>query len=172
MSPGAAKVNRGSGQWSRPVWLLVVAASLLLLAAAALYLGSVRQQRLQAQEAVVEARGQRVQLQRQLDEAGRLAELATRARALLADASANGLVPAHWGERHLNLRQQRLSRQAVDELLRGTARGPDRLFGADSFDLSVTSLDEGLFTLPATDGQLLQLSLRGSQLFRTGGPMP
>lgn len=172
MSPAAANVTRSGGQWSRPVWLLAVAASLLLLAAAALSLGSVRQQRAQAQEALAGARQERAQLQQQLDQARQLAELAARARALVADAAAAGLVPGQWGERHLNLRQQRMPREAVDELLRGTRRDPDRMFGADSFDLSVTSVDEGLFHAPAGDGHVLQLSLRGSQLFRTGGQAP
>lgn len=172
MSPAAANGTRGAGQWSRPVRLLAVAASLLVLAAAALYLGSVRQQRLQAQEDITAAGQELAQLQQQLGQARQLADLAGRARALLADAGSSGLVPGQWGERHLNLRQQRLSRTAVDELLRGTRRGPDRLFGADSFDLSVTSIDEGLFNPPASDGPLMQLSLRGNQLFRTGGQTP
>ena len=76
-------------------------------------------------------------------------------------------MPGQWGERHLNLRQQRMPREAVDDCCAGARRDPDRMFGADSFDLSVTSVDEGLFHAPAGDGHVLQLSLRGSQLFRT-----
>lgn len=93
------------------------------------------------------------------------------ARQLLDQLMSLGMEPAGWGERLINLNQTQLSRIDSDALLGGIAPSPDRIFGADVFELSVTDPTEGLFHLPTTLSDRppapLSLTLRGSLLFRT-----
>lgn len=153
-------------------WLLGFAASLLLLVAAAVYFTSSRDGLVGARADLAAASQALGDAQRQHEAASRQVGLAAEARALVADARAIGLAPSDWGERRIHIRQQRMLRESVDELLRSTERDADRLFGAEDFDLSVTHLDEGLFNTPPDDGHPLQLTLRGAQMFRTREARP
>lgn len=99
-------------------------------------------------------------------------DYATSSKELLASARSHGLVPGVWGERLINLRQGQMSREETLPLLVTLQRTHDRLFGAESFELSVSHPDEGLFDPPdASDRRPapLALTLRGSLLFQTAG---
>jgi len=106
-------------------------------------------------------------------------EYARSARELITAAQAHGLQPEAWGERLINLRQSQMSREDTANLLTAVTRGPDRMFGAESFELSVTHPDEGLFDPPPPGDRApapLSLTLRGAILFRTAAtsdvPLP
>lgn len=98
---------------------------------------------------------------------------------LLASAQANGLQPEAWGERLINLRQSQMSREDAAAVLGAVTRSGERMFGAETFELSVTHPEEGLFDAPIVSDRApapLQLTLRGAILFRTGAgdaaPLP
>ncbi|HET6633215.1 MAG TPA: hypothetical protein VFG73_10975 [Rhodanobacteraceae bacterium] len=88
---------------------------------------------------------------------------------LAAEAHARGLAPDQWSERRVSLRQQAIGRAAADDVLTSTGRGNGHLFAAESFDLSVTRADEGLFELPADANQPLRLTMSGTAFFSTRG---
>jgi hypothetical protein len=122
------------------------------------------------QLATLELASQRMSLEQvgaEHAEAKRRAEQAARATRLLQQAADAGWTPSDWGERRISLRQTRLPREAIEELLQTTARTPGRIFGVDEFDLSVTRMEEGLFESPDAQGQPLQISMRGAHFFRT-----
>lgn len=102
-----------------------------------------------------------------MQEARLQVKLATSARALVNDAINGGFLARHWGERLINVEQAPLDRQAVNELLSGTSRDANRLFGAEAFELSVSRPEEGLFEMPGVRSAPLMLTLRGTLLFRT-----
>ncbi len=114
-----------------------------------------------AETELAQARG-RLQL------AERRVSLAETIQSLHARVRALGLTPAHWAERRLAIRDQSLPRDDANEVLLGTSQGRGRLFVADSFELSVTRFDEGLFHAPAAGAHPLRMSLRGTVLFRAG----
>lgn len=93
--------------------------------------------------------------------------LAQTARSVVDQAHASGYEEAAWGERLINVAQAPLSRQEVNDLLASVARGEDRVFGAEAFELSVTRPEEGLFDPPSARTPPLSLTLRGTLLFRT-----
>lgn len=102
-----------------------------------------------------------------MQEARLRVRLAGEAQALVNDAVNGGFVVGNWGERLINVEQAPLNRQEVNDLLSGTTRDGNRLFGADAFELSVSRPDEGLFDAPGARGAPLMLTLRGTLLFRT-----
>ncbi|HAI58826.1 MAG TPA: hypothetical protein DCM32_02990 [Xanthomonadaceae bacterium] len=103
-----------------------------------------------------------------LQEAELRVRLAENANALVIQAKAEGLVEARWGERLINVSQAPLPRADVNHLLASVARNDSRIFGAETFELSVTRPDEGLFDATDPRSPPLQLTLRGTLLFRTG----
>lgn len=162
---------------SRRLSLMIFAVTLLALVATAVWFISARSSLARAydqlstrNELLSQARMAQQEAQLRVDNAGS-------ARQLLEQLEGLGMEPTGWGERLINLNQTQLSRMDADVLLGGIAPSPDRIFGADVFELSVTDPTEGLFHLPTTLSDRppapLSLTLRGSLLFRTaGGPLP
>lgn len=97
-------------------------------------------------------------------------QLAAGATELVQRARAGGFVENDWGERLINVRQTPLTRDEVNDLLAGVTRSPDRIFGAEAFEISVTRADEGLFDTPDPRSPPLMVTLRGTLLFRTRQP--
>jgi hypothetical protein len=157
-SPGAIRRRRQ---------LALFGVAALALAASAGFAFHARAAVAAAEYERAEQRFQLEQTRIQFAEAERRAEQAAAAGRLIEQAAASGWTPGDWGERRIALRQTRLPREAVEELLQTTAREPGRIFGADEFDLSVTRMDEGLFESPDAQAQPLQLTLRGAHFFRT-----
>ncbi len=114
------------------------------------------------------AEGDLAQARGRLQLAERRVALAEATLSLHARVRALGLTPANWAERRLAIRDQSLPRDDANEVLLGTSQGRGRLFVADSFELSVTRFDEGLFHAPAAGAHPLRMSLRGTVLFRAG----
>jgi len=100
------------------------------------------------------------------------AKRAQAAQGLLRDAAAHGLGHADWAERRFNIKQAKMSRAAANDLLSEMLRSPDRLFGAEDFELSVLQRKEGLFSNVADPQSMVQVTVRGSLLFRTLGGRP
>lgn len=94
------------------------------------------------------------------------------AQGLMRDAAALGLDHAAWAERRFNIRQAKMSRAAANDLLSEMLRSPDRLFGAEEFELSVLQRKEGLFSSVSDPLSMVQVTVRGSLLFRTSGDRP
>ncbi|HYG05416.1 MAG TPA: hypothetical protein VD865_03275 [Stenotrophomonas sp.] len=105
--------------------------------------------------------------QQRLQEARLRVQLADGARQLVARASNGGYLAEGWGERLINLNQAPLTRNEGNNLFDGVARDPARLFGAEAFEVSVTSAEAGLFDVPPPRSPPLLVTLRGTLLFRT-----
>lgn len=112
-----------------------------------------------AEVALAEARGRE-----QLAQRNRV--LLDAANAVQQHAEHSAILPRHWGERQINLRQQNVQRDQLNSLLLSTARNSMQLLKADDFDLAVTHPEEGLFDVMAGSRQPVLLSLRGSLYFR------
>lgn len=159
---------------SRRLSLLLFAGSLIALVIAATWFITARTGLARSYDQL-SARNQLLsQAQMTLQEAQLKVDNARSAQQVMDRLHALGLQPEDWGERMINLRSTQLSREESAALLGSITAGPDRLFGAEAFELSVTNPAEGLFHLPLlADAQLpapLQVTLRGSLLFRTGSP--
>jgi len=120
------------------------------------------------ERALAEATGRRQEAELRL-------KYAQSARSLIAAAGQRGLRPADWGERLINVRQGQFGRAETATMVAATARSRGTLFGAETFELSVTRPDESLFVAPPAPvagaaPTPLSLSLSGSLLFRTGSP--
>ena len=157
---------------SRRLSLMLFAGSLIALVVAAVWFLSARSGLARSYELL----GNRNQLLAQAQMAQQEAQLkvvnARSAQQVMDQLSSLGLQPEGWGERLINLRSTQLSREESAVLLESLAPGPDRLFGAEAFELSVTNPAEGLFHLPIVNDDRapapVQVTLRGSLLFRTG----
>lgn len=167
-SSGLPGVPRGSSPESEPRWAWVVGALLLLAMIAGFFqwasvdLSAARQELGAAQQRLSEARQEEV----------RTIELAKRAQlalGLMRDAANSGLGHTAWAERRFNIKQATMSRAAANSLLSEMQRLPDRLFGAEEFELSVRQPGEGLFSNVADPASSVQVTVRGSLLFRTTG---
>ncbi|WP_186053801.1 hypothetical protein [Burkholderia gladioli] len=90
------------------------------------------------------------------------------ATVLMAQASAQNLALNQWGSRAVDVSQAKMSRESLNSLLEQVRRDKGRFFGADQFDISVSSVDESLFVAPAQPGRTVLVSLRGVLYFRTG----
>jgi hypothetical protein len=165
---GLSGPSRGSAPQSEPRWAWVVGALLLLALIAGFFswasrdLASARVEFGGAQQRLAEARQEEV----------RTIELAKRAQlalGLMRDANTSGLSHTAWAERRFNIKQAIMSRAAANSLLSEMLRSPDRLFGAEEFELSVRQSAEGLFSNVADPASTVQVSVRGSLLFRTMG---
>jgi len=157
---------------SRRLSLLLFAGSLIALVIAATWFIAARTGLARSYDQLSNRNQLLAQAQMAQQEAQLKVESARSAQQVMDRLSALGLQPEGWGERMINLRSTQLSRDESAALLAGIAAGPDRLFGAEAFELSVTNPAEGLFHLPVlVDERIpapLQVTLRGSLLFRTG----
>ncbi len=158
-----SKVFSGKKRW---LWA-AVGLSLLAMAAgffrwSSADLAAARQELAVARQSLSEARQTEVQT---IDQAKR-AQLAL---GLMRDAAAVGLRHSSWAERRFNIKQANMSRAAANALLSEMVRSPDRLFGAEEFELSVRDSKEGLFSNVLDPGSTVQVSVRGSLFFRTTG---
>ena len=164
---------------SRRTSLLVFAATLAALVITAVWFTSARSQLAGAYQQVDRQSRALAEAQLRLREARLQVDYATSANQLLDQVVAHGLTPRQWGERLVRLNQAQMGREDTVALLASLTRTPERLFGARTFELSVTHPDDGLFTVPAWNERgpaPLQLSIDGSLLFRTdmpaGAPVP
>lgn len=145
---------------------LVVAAVWFIHARSAL--GSSFTELGERERALAEATGRRQEAELRL-------KYAQSARSLVDAATERGLQPIEWGERLINVRQGQFGREETAAMVAATARSRGTLFGAESFEISVTRPDESLFVAPPAPvagaaATPLSLSLSGSLLFRTGSP--
>jgi hypothetical protein len=92
-----------------------------------------------------------------------------RARDVLVRADQLGLAQAGWGQRRLDIRQEPMSRAALNGLLGELRPGSTKLFAPDAFEFSVQTPQEDLFSSPPKQGTLLVITLRGRLLFKTSG---
>ena len=123
--------------------IFVVALGALLLATVGFT--SARQALSDAFMEVSSAQQERVTAEQRLREAELRVRFAESARTLAGRADATGFVEARWGERLINVVQAPMSREDVNNLLGSVARDETKIFGAESFELTVTRPDEGLF---------------------------
>lgn len=156
---------------SRRLSLTIYALTLLALVVTAVWFISARSSLARAYDQLSNRNELLSQARMAQQEAQLKVDNAKSARQLLDQLSDLGMEPVGWGERLINLNQTQLSRMDSDSLLGGIAPSPDRIFGADVFELSVTDPSEGLFHLPTTlsdrPATPLSVTLRGSLLFRT-----
>lgn len=152
----------------RPRWAWVLGALLLLVAAVAFFywsdqnLTASRQALASTQQLLAEARQEEANA---IDEAKR----AQLANGLMRHAAEQGLEHSGWAERRFNVRQATMSRASANALLSEMVSSPNRLFGAESFEISVTRRSESLFSDVKDPESQVQVSVRGSLLFRTTG---
>jgi len=92
-----------------------------------------------------------------------------RARDVLARADQMGLAQSGWGQRRLDIRQEPMSRAALNGLLGELRPGQTKLFAPDAFEFSVQTPQEDLFSSPPKQGTSLVVTLRGRLLFKTSG---
>lgn len=155
---------------SRRISLLLFAATLATLVVAAVWFVNARSTLAEAYQRLGD-RNQALSEARVREQEARLrVDYAESARQLLAAARSHGLAPDAWGERLINLRQNQMTREEALPLLATVQRAPDRMFGAEAFELSVSHPDEGLFDPPGSSERKpapLTLTLRGSLLFQT-----
>ncbi len=152
---------------SRQASLLSFAAALGALLIAAVWFTSARGNLAESYDLVGSRQQELTAAHQRQQEAQLRVRLATGATQLVERASARGFVEQAWGERLINVTQTPLTRDDINDLLSGVARGGARVFGADAFELSVTRADEGLFDTPEPRNPPLMLNLRGTLLFRT-----
>lgn len=155
---------------SRRTSLLVFAATLAALVVTAIWFNATRSQLARAYQQV-DAHGHALaQAQLHEREAALGVEYARSASQLLEEVQRRGLTPPQWGERLVRLNQVQMSREESVALLASLERNGQRLFGANHFEVAVTSPDDGLFNAPAWSERgpaPLQLSIDGNLLFRT-----
>lgn len=161
---------------SRRLSLTIFAVTLLALVVTAVWFISARSSLARAYDQLSNRNELLSQARMAQQEAQLKVDNANSARQLLDQLGDLGMEPIGWGERLINLNQSQMSRLDSDALLGGIAPSPDRIFGADVFELSVTDPSEGLFHLPTSLSDRppapLSLTLRGSLLFRTAtGPL-
>jgi len=96
-----------------------------------------------------------------------------RARELLGQVDQMGLSQAGWGQRRLDVRQEPMSRTALNALLAELRPDANKLFAPTAFEFSVQSPEEDLFSSPPKPGTLLVVTLKGRLIFKTtGAPTP
>lgn len=154
------------GRAAFPGGLLVLgAAAILLLAGLAGFE--------QTRRAIPQARADLARAESALAEA-RLRERLAQQNALLLKAAtalqqrAQGMAVSSgfWSERRMNLHQQHLTREEINPLLTTMGRSRSQMLLPETFELSVTKADEGLFQAPDSLAQRMVFSLRGTVLFR------
>jgi hypothetical protein len=99
-------------------------------------------------------------------------QLAERAGQLLQQAAARGITPQSWARRRINLQQTHLPRNEANDFLLSIARTPNRFFDLESFELSVTQGNSGIFDPPANMNTPMLLNARGTLIFRTERKAP
>jgi hypothetical protein len=149
--------------------LIIFTLALLLLIAAVTLSAIANQRNDQARVDLSEAKETAAQAGHQQVLAKKQRELQDASKKLAERAQALGLGVDQWSERKINLQQQTVPRDAANDILVGTGRGNGRMFLTESFDLSVTRPDEGLFVAPIDGNQPLRMTLRGTALFGTRG---
>ena len=152
---------------SRKSLLVAFAISLGTLLLAAVWFTAARQALGDAYLQAGAAEQQLAEARQRLQETELRVRLAENATALVAQAKADGLVESRWGERLINVAQAPLPRADVNHLLASIARDETRIFGAETFELSVTRPDEGLFDATDPRSPPLLMTMRGTLLFRT-----
>lgn len=152
---------------SRRASLLLFAGAMGALLFAAVWFTSARSELAEAYARVGSRQQALAATQQRKHEAQLRVQLAAGATQLVQRANAGGFVEDGWGERLINISQSPLTRDGVNDLFAGVTRGPERIFGAEAFELSVTRADEGLFDIPDPRSPPLMVSLRGTLLFRT-----
>lgn len=149
--------------------LIAFALALLLLVFAMEVFVSARQQDRQASLELQQASQAVVQAQQQQSLADQQTQLHDALKQLASHAQALGLAPEQWSERRVSLRQQSIGRAAADDILGSTGRGNGHLFAVQAFDLSVTRVDESLFSVPVEINQPLRMTMSGTAFFSTRG---
>ena len=155
---------------SRRTSLIVFALSLLALIVTAIWFISARSSLADAYGRLSSAKQALSEAQVREQEAQLKVEQARSARDLVLAASAHDLRPASWGERMINVQQAQLSRDDTAALLGALGRSTSRITGTESFELSVTHPQEGLFDVPAITDRIpapLSVTIRGNVMFRT-----
>lgn len=158
----------GKAMGRKTRWSWVVGALLLVVVAAAFFrwssqdLIAAKQALAETQQLLAEAR----QEEAQAFEAARRAQLAN---GLMRHAAEQGLAHSAWAERRFNVKQATMSRAAANALLSEVVSSPNRLFGAEQFELSVMRRSESLFAEVKDPESKVQVTVRGSLLFRTTG---
>jgi hypothetical protein len=122
-----------------------------------------------SQRRLVRATAEFEQMQQAAAAADRRAAAERQARDVLARADQMGLAQSGWGQRRLDIRQEPMSRAALNGLLGELRPGPAKLFAPDAFEFSVQTPQEDLFSSPPKQGTLLVVTLRGRLLFKTSG---
>jgi reverse gyrase len=163
-----AKLSSPSSFGSGIRWPWVVAALVLLVLVTALFAWS-SANRTAARQELAAAQQQLAAAQEEEVRTIELARRAQLAQKLLRDASAQDLSHKDWAERRFNVKQATMSRAAANALLSEMVRSRDRMFGAEEFELSVRQASEGLFSSVVDPTSTVQVSVRGSLLFRTTG---
>lgn len=155
---------------SRRTSLLVFAATLAALVVTAIWFNATRSQLARAYQQV-DAQGRALAEAHLREREATLAvDYARSADRLLDEVQRRGLTPQQWGERLVRLNQVQMNREESVALLASLGRDGQRLFGARTFEVAVTTPGDGLFTAPAWSERgpaPLQLSIDGNLLFRT-----
>ncbi len=164
---GASRV-RLSRRWHVIIFFL----SLAILGMAALWFTQARYTLADAYSALSISQGDFAKAQQTEAIVRKEVELANMINKTMQVGATQSMRSQDWGERRIQVRNANLSRQAVNDLLTGVARQPGRLFGAESFDISVSRADDGLFsTFDASFTQPdLVVTLEGTLLFQVDQP--
>lgn len=94
------------------------------------------------------------------------AERTKEVEALFADAQSLKLNAENWSERRFNLKNELLSRDAVNVLLNEMRQSADHISGVESFEISVNHPEDGIFTPASGVNNELNVTLVGVLLFR------
>jgi hypothetical protein len=159
-----------SAKKTASVTLLGGAVVLLLLGVAGF--DQARKTRSLAQRDAAEAVALQVQAHRREQLAQRNSSLLDVVAQVEKHAQASRVLPQHWNERRIDLRQQNLTREQVNTVLLSTARTGNQLLKLDEFDLAVTHPDDGLFGTSAAVRYPVMVSLRGTLNFRISDQTP
>jgi len=93
------------------------------------------------------------------------------AAAMVAAARKQGVVPAAWNSNSINVVRQNLDRRSTNRMLDGLGVDAQRVPRLDRFDVSVTNMDDGLFTPPGQQAYShpIQVTITGTEYFSGGG---
>ena len=93
------------------------------------------------------------------------------AAAMVAEARQQGIIPAAWNSNSINVVRQNLDRPETNRMLSGLDVDAQRIPQLERFDVSVTNMDDGLFTPPDTQAysRPIQVTITGTEYFSAGG---
>jgi len=89
------------------------------------------------------------------------------AAAMVAEARKQGVVPTAWNSNSVNVVRQNLKRSATNRMLDGLSASAQRVPRLDRFDVSVTNMQDGLFTPPDQQAysRPIQVTITGTEYF-------